>query len=82
MEYDTVHLVSKAEYQLPMLIDQGLADSFLEEQLRPDLLEEACKDAEYPITLKRRDGYDHSYFYISTFIGEHIAFHARHLNAG
>ncbi len=80
-EYDTVHLIGRAEYQLPMLVDQGLADSFMEEQLRPDLLEAACNDAEYPITLKRREGYDHSYFYIATFIEEHIAFHARHLSA-
>lgn len=81
VDYDTVQLVAKAEYHLPMLVDQGMADQFLEEQLRPELLETACRDAEYPLTLKRREGYDHSYFYIATFIDEHIAFHARHLSA-
>lgn len=81
IDYDTVQLIGKAEYQLPMLVDQGLADGFLEEQLKPELLEAACEEADYPLTLKRREGYDHSYFYIATFIDEHIAFHARHLGA-
>lgn len=78
-QYDATELVTKAKKQLPLLVDQGLSDPFLQEQLRPDLLEQACAVASYPIDVRRREGYDHSYFYISTFIGEHFAFHATHL---
>ncbi|MEM7084162.1 MAG: S-formylglutathione hydrolase [Pseudomonadota bacterium] len=79
--YDAVELVRQAEHPLPMLVDQGAADGFLEEQLRPELLEAACRDVDYPLTLHRREGYDHSYFHIATFMEEHIRFHVRHLNA-
>ena len=78
-DYDATELVAKTSKHLPLLIDQGLSDPFLKEQLRPDLLEQACAAADYPIEVRRRQGYDHSYFYISTFIGEHFAFHAQHL---
>jgi S-formylglutathione hydrolase len=62
-----------------ILIDQGLADLFLTEQLRPELMEEACKAANQPLTLRRQEGYDHSYFFIATFIADHIAWHASRL---
>jgi S-formylglutathione hydrolase len=62
-----------------ILVDQGTADGFLGEQLRPDLLEAACRAAGQPLTLRMQDGYDHSYFFISTFIGDHVAWHARRL---
>jgi S-formylglutathione hydrolase len=62
-----------------ILIDQGLADPFLAEQLRPELMEEACKAANQPLTLRRQEGYDHSYFFIATFIADHIAWHASRL---
>jgi S-formylglutathione hydrolase len=62
-----------------ILVDQGLADSFLEDQLKPQLLEEACRAAGQTLTLNRREGYDHSYFFISSFVGEHIAWHAARL---
>lgn len=74
--YDTVELVGSAQEKLPLLVDQGAADEFLETQLRPRLLEAACAAAGHPLTLRMRPGYDHSYYFISSFIGEHIAWHA------
>jgi S-formylglutathione hydrolase len=76
-EYDTTELVRAATSHLPALIDQGEADNFLVQQLKTELLEQACSNANYPMTIRRQAGYDHSYFFIATFIGEHIAFHAR-----
>jgi len=64
---------------LPVLVDQGEADEFLAEQLKTPLLIEAARDAGYPMTIRMQPGYDHSYFFIASFIGEHISFHARHL---
>ena len=61
------------------MIDQGLDDNFLIEQLKPELLEAVCEANQYPLTLRQHEGYDHSYYFIASFIGEHIAFHARHL---
>lgn len=63
----------------PLLVDQGLADPFLEQQLMPDRLEQACKDAGYPMTLRRQPGYDHGYYFVSTFIEDHLRHHARSL---
>ena len=60
-----------------ILIDQGLADQFLAEQLHPEVFEAAAAAAGQTLTLRRHDGYDHGYYFISTFIGEHIAHHAR-----
>jgi S-formylglutathione hydrolase len=62
-----------------ILVDQGLADQFLAEQLKPELLEQACRDAGQKLTLRMQHGYDHSYFFIASFIAEHIAWHARRL---
>lgn len=62
-----------------ILIDQGLADSFLESQLKPELIEAAAAQAGRKVTVRRQEGYDHSYFFISTFIGEHVEFHAARL---
>ncbi len=62
-----------------ILVDQGLADQFLTEQLKPELLESACAAAGQRLTLRRHEGYDHSYFFIATFIADHIAWHARRL---
>ena len=64
-----------------ILIDQGLADSFLDEQLKPQLIEAAAAKAGRKVTVRRHDGYDHSYFFIASFIDDHIAFHARRLKA-
>jgi len=79
IEYDSCSLVSRAETKLPVLVDQGSADDFLESQLKTQLLIEAAKSANYPMTIRYQEGYDHSYFFIASFIGEHIKFHADHL---
>lgn len=78
-QYDTTELVRGAEQHLPVLVDQGEADNFLAEQLKTELLEKASAEASYPMTIRRQAGYDHSYFFIASFIGEHIEFHSRHL---
>ncbi len=78
-EYDTTELVRTAQERLPVLIDQGSADDFLAEQLRTPLLEEACQAADYPMTIRMQSGYDHSYFFIASFVGEHVDFHAGNL---
>lgn len=62
-----------------ILVDQGAADAFLAEQLRPDLLQRACAAAGQSLTLRMREGYDHSYFFIATFIADHVAWHAARL---
>uniref|UniRef100_UPI00333EB7B7 S-formylglutathione hydrolase n=1 Tax=Castellaniella defragrans TaxID=75697 RepID=UPI00333EB7B7 len=80
-QYDAVELIAHARERLPLLIDQGGADEFLETQLRPQLLLAAAKAANYPLTLNLRAGYDHSYYFIASFIGEHIAHHAQALKA-
>lgn len=79
--HDTCELVRSANQQLPTLIDQGTDDGFLEEQLKTSLLIQACEETNYPMTVRYQEGYDHSYFFIASFIGEHIAFHAKYLNA-
>ena len=78
-QYDTVTLVKAARQHLPILVDQGEADDFLQEQLNTPLLIQASAEAEYPMTVRMQPGYDHSYFFIASFIGEHIAFHRQHL---
>lgn len=80
-QYDSCELVANARERLPVLVDQGEADNFLAEQLNPGLLVMAAKKADYPMTIRMQPGYDHSYFFIASFIGEHLAFHARHLVA-
>jgi S-formylglutathione hydrolase len=62
-----------------ILVDQGTADQFLEQQLKPELLEEAARIAGQKLTLRRQRGYDHSYFFMATFVSEHVAFHAARL---
>jgi S-formylglutathione hydrolase len=75
-QYDTCALLGTATEKLPLLIDQGGADEFLDTQLRPHLLQAAAEVAGHPLQLRIRPGYDHSYFFIASFIGEHIAHHA------
>lgn len=81
LEYDTVALVGKAEERLHLLVDQGQGDNFLKEQLRTSLLEEACAKAGHPATIRYQEGYDHSYYFIASFIEEHIAHHATALKS-
>ena len=64
-----------------MLVDQGSADDFLDEQLKPQLLQEAFRAAGIPLTLRYQAGYDHSYYFMASFMGDHLAHHARLLNA-
>jgi len=80
-EYDATALINAGARSGEILIDQGLADNFLAEQLRPEALERACEDAGQPLTLRKHEGYDHSYHFVSTFIGDHLAFHAQRLAA-
>ena len=77
--WDTCELIAIAEERLPLLVDQGEADNFLEEQLKPEALEQACEKAGHELTLRRQSGYDHSYFFISSFIDDHLAHHAKAL---
>ncbi|GLR27427.1 S-formylglutathione hydrolase [Limnobacter litoralis] len=79
LRYDTVALIRAGARQLPMLVDQGTADSFLAEQLKTDLLITACAEMGYKAQINYRDGYDHSYYFIASFIENHLKFHARHL---
>ncbi|MEQ9462849.1 MAG: S-formylglutathione hydrolase [Haliea sp.] len=79
LAHDTVALVEQAKSRLPVLVDQGTADNFLADQLKTPLLVEACRRADYPMTIRMQDGYDHSYFFIATFIGDHLDFHARNM---
>jgi S-formylglutathione hydrolase len=80
-DYDASLLMRNAIGFVPALVDQGEADNFLEEQLKPETLEAAAKASGYPLELNRRAGYDHSYYFIASFIEDHLRFHARHLSA-
>jgi len=77
--YDACALIDDGRRVPALLVDQGAADSFLAEQLRPELLEVACARAEIPLTLRIHPGYDHSYWFIATFIEEHLRWHAARL---
>ena len=79
--WDTVELIRQAREQLPLLVDQGDADEFLQGQLKPELLQAAAAEAGHPLTLRMQPGYDHSYYFIASFIGDHIAHHAAALKA-
>ncbi len=76
-EHDACELVTRAPQTHEILIDQGLADQFLERELRPELFEEACGAAGQPLRVRRHEGYDHSYYFIATFIEDHLRHHAR-----
>ncbi len=78
-EWDATLLVPGAPERLQLLIDQGTADEFLAEQLNPDALAEACEKVHHPIRLRMHRGYDHSYFFIASFIDEHLDHHAQAL---
>ena len=80
--YDACALIARAEEKLHILVDQGQDDNFLAEQLKPELLQQACQSAGHPLTLRLHAGYDHSYFFIASFIEEHIAQHAEALYSG
>jgi len=79
-QYDAVELVKKYEGPpLRLLVDQGTGDNFLKEQLKPEALEAACSEKGIALTLRMQEGYDHSYYFMSTFIEDHLKYHASHL---
>lgn len=78
--YDACALIAQYGWKGPsILVDQGTADTFLKEQLKPELLQQACQQKNVPLTLRLQAGYDHSYYFIATFIAEHLNHHAMHL---
>ena len=77
--HDAVALIEDGAKIADILVDQGLADKFLADQLKPELLEAACDKAGIPLTLRRQDGYDHSYYFIASFIEDHLRWHAARL---
>ncbi|PSB18285.1 S-formylglutathione hydrolase [filamentous cyanobacterium CCP2] len=77
--YDASELVIQRPFHDTILIDQGMADSFLEKQLMPDVFEQACAAAGQSLQLRRQDGYDHSYYFISSFMADHLRHHAERL---
>ena len=78
-KHDAVALIEDGARFSEFLVDYGDADSFLSEQLRPELLQEACRKSKIPLTLRRQAGYDHSYYFISTFMADHLRWHAARL---
>jgi S-formylglutathione hydrolase len=79
--HDSVALIEDG-FRIPeLLVDVGEADPFLDKELRPELLEEACIKAGIDLRLRRHAGYDHSYYFISTFMADHVRWHAERLNA-
>ena len=75
-QHDAVALIATAQERLPLLVDQGMGDEFLQDQLKPELLQAACEQHGHPLTLRLQPEYDHSYYFIASFIGEHLAHHA------
>jgi S-formylglutathione hydrolase len=77
--HDAVALIEDGARVADLLVDIGDSDPFIEKELKPELLEAACRDAGIPLTLRRQPGYDHSYYFISTFMADHIRWHAERL---
>ncbi len=80
-DWDSCALIATADEKLPLLVDQGEADDFLAEQLKPEALQAACEAADHPLELRLQPGYDHSYFFIASFIEDHLRHHADALKA-
>ena len=78
--HDAVALIASVTERLPLLVDQGDAAEFLAEHLKPELLQAACDKAGHPLTLRMQPGYDHSYYFIASFMGDHVAHHAKALS--
>ena len=79
-QYDASLLMREATQHIPALVDQGEADDFLAEQLQPEVLAAAARSNNYPLELRSHEGYDHSYYFIASFIEDHLRFHAGHFN--
>lgn len=78
-QYDSCYLLQQAEQQIPMLVSQGEADQFLVEQLKTEALEAIVEEKSAPMTIERHEDYDHSYYFIASFIEQHLRFHSEHL---
>lgn len=80
-QHDAASLMKQSQCPFPegILVDQGLSDQFLVEQLYPEAFEAACQAVDQPLTLRRHEGYDHGYYFISTFMDDHLRFHAERL---
>jgi S-formylglutathione hydrolase len=81
-KHDAVALIEDGARRPELLVDVGDSDTFIEKELRPELLERACAEAGIPLTLRRQPGYDHSYYFISTFMADHLRWHAERLRRG
>jgi S-formylglutathione hydrolase len=77
--HDAVALIEDGARTSELLVDVGTKDSFFDQELKPELLEHACRDAGIDLKLRLQSGYDHSYYFISTFMAEHLRWHGRHL---
>ncbi|MGS2718548.1 S-formylglutathione hydrolase [Eionea flava] len=80
IQYDTCELIAQADVKIPLLVDQGSADEFMVEQLQPSALQEACDKNQHPLNLRMQQGYDHSYFFVASFIEDHLRYHANYLS--
>ena len=78
-KYDSCELIRGCAPQIPLLVDQGAADPFLEEQLQPQRLVAACEEVSFPLTYREHAEYDHSYYFIASLIDHHLRFHAKYL---
>ena len=78
-QYDASALVAAKRYDRTILVDQGMTDKFLTEQLKPELFEAACARSSTPLRLRRQEGYDHGYYFIATFVADHLKHHAEFL---
>ena len=81
-KHDAVALIEDGARVAELLVDVGDTDPFIEKELRPELLEQACASAGIPLKLRIQPGYDHSYYFISTFMADHLAWHAKRLTRG
>lgn len=79
MDYDACALIERGARLPDLLVDQGEADTFLVDQLKPELLEKICRETGQKLTLRRQPGYDHSYYFISSFMADHLRWHAARL---
>lgn len=79
-EYDSCELIKVSNNKQPILIDQGTDDEFLKDYLKPQLFETVCHEYSYPVNLRYQEGYDHSYYFVSTFIDDHLRYHAEYMH--
>ncbi|MCX7545784.1 S-formylglutathione hydrolase [Marinicella gelatinilytica] len=75
-QYDTCELIKQTNSNIPLFVDQGMSDEFLTDYLQPERLQAVCQEQNHPLTMRKHDGYDHSYYFISTFMEDHIDYHA------